>query len=148
MFKDYSRAVGYIILSFFIIVIISVGFWWIRVENADRIGRGNAEIQIESAENRIATYNHFFDLCVSVKDAEVAIDGTASQIKATTDQHTINVLQTNLTAQQNTRAQGINQYNADAKKNYTDARFLAMNLPYQLSEEPYVAGGEKTQCAR
>jgi|SRR6478609_2501924 len=147
MFKDVSKGIVITFWAVLCIFALCVGVWYFQVRTSDIKGRGDAEIQINSADNRIATYNHFFDLCVSVKDAEVGIDSTTQQLQTTSDPRTKDRLNTNLTALQVTRAQGINQYNSDSLKGYTDARFKAMNLPYQLSDEPYVAGGEKTQCA-
>jgi hypothetical protein len=140
----FTVIVGLIVLS----VAGSVG-WWVLSSFvfADEIGRGNAERQIESAPSRISRYEYFFDLCVSVQTAETAIDQETARLEAETNESVRSQIRQNISAQHTVRMNGVNTYNADAKKDYTSARFLASNLPYQLSTQPYVAGGTKTQCA-
>jgi hypothetical protein len=131
-----------------LIIIIPLVVWGARVFFAEEIGRGNAEIQIESSNSRIPRYEEFFDLCVSVQNAETALDAEYARLERTDDTASQREIETNISALLVTRASGINQYNANASKNYTDARFLAVNLPYQLPTESYSEGMEGTTCAR
>ena len=52
----------------------------------------------------------------------------------------------NIAANQSVRAEGINQYNADASKSYTEGQFKSSRLPYQLPAGPYEKG-ESITCA-
>jgi hypothetical protein len=138
-----SALIGTIVL----VLVLGLGTWAFRVATAELKGRGDAHIEINSGANRIAQYEHFFDLCVSVQNAETGLDAENARLKETTDPHMKGIIQTNISGLIMTRQHGINTYNADATKNYTSGQFLASNLPYQLSTEPYVVGGPKTQCA-
>lgn len=141
-------AAGCVFIVFIALVItIPVGVWGARVFFAEEIGKGNAEIQLESAPSRISNYNYFFNLCTSVQNAESAIDAQTALLEKTTNERDKSRINQNIAAQTTVRMNGINQYNNDAKKQYTQARFLASNLPYQLDTRPYTVGGPKTQCA-
>jgi hypothetical protein len=137
----------------FLSVAFPLGYWGFRVFFAEEIGRGNAEIEIQSAPSRIARYEEFFNLCVSVQNAEIALDAESSRLEATTNPDEQSTVRTNISGLTATRANGINQYNANALKDYTDGQFRASNLPYQLSTAPYVPttpsqqGSTKTVCA-
>lgn len=145
--KNGLSGVGIFFLAIILCVGIPAGVWEAHVALSNHIGKGNAEIEINSAGSRIVNYNHYFDLCVSVQNAEASIDSQAELLKNTTDPLSKDRINANLAAQQNVRAAGINQYNADSAKEYTEARFKASNLPYRLDGTPYKAGSEHTTCA-
>lgn len=130
-----------------LLVAIGIGSWGFRVYTAEWKGKGDAHIQIQSAENRIVQYERFFNLCVSVQNAETALDGEYKRLEQTQDTTERNRIFANISALQTTRANGINEYNASALKHYTDGQFLASNLPYQLVGGDYMLGETKTQCA-
>jgi hypothetical protein len=145
--KEVGCGIGAVIAAVVAVFALSIGIWVFRVQTADIKGRGDAEIQRKSGAARISQYNYFFDLCVSVQNAESAIDAEYNRLENTTDPYQKDVIQTNISAQQTTRMNGINTYNADAKKGYTSGQFLSSSLPYQLDTAPYEPGGPKTQCA-
>ena len=149
--REEARFVGSVLFWTLVVVaflgLISLGWWWMRVQLADEIGKGNAEIMIQSAPNRLYQYDHFFQLCVAVQNAETAIDASTAQLDQTTDEFYRYQIQANLTGQQINRAGAINQYNADSRKYYTSEQFKAWNLPDQIPSGEYVAGSEHTQCA-
>ena len=129
-----------------LLVVGSLGWWGIQVFFADQIGRGNAEIQIQSAPNRIVQYDMFFSYCASVQNAEAGIDAETTRLETTTDPVTKQRIETNISALTQTRAIGINEYNSRGTRDYTSGQFLDSNLPYPLSTEPYIVGGAKTRC--
>lgn len=102
---------------------------------------------VNSGEFRIRAYNHFFDLCASVQDAESRIDN-ATDVLATADPNGrfYDTYVLNLSGAKQSRADAVNQYNADARKDWTEANFLDEDLPWQVSPD-YVAHGRKTVCA-
>ncbi|OCP21988.1 MULTISPECIES: hypothetical protein [unclassified Ensifer] len=102
-------------------------------------GRVQAERQIESGASRTALYNEFFDLCAGVQAIEGQIDAQTGVQSANT--------QINLAGLQSRRSQVIAQYNANASKSYTSARFHDAKLPYQLVAGTYT-GQNKTACAQ
>jgi hypothetical protein len=141
------RIFGIVVLLLIVCIGIPAGLWEAHVALSDHIGKGNAEIQINSAGSRIVNYDHYFNLCASVQNAEASIDAQTDLLKTTTNADDQGRINANIAALQTVRATGVNQYNADSAKEYTEARFKASNLPYRLDTTPYKAGGQKTQCA-
>lgn len=146
-----NRNEGVGILTVFLVVIgilasIGLGIWFIRVQFAEEIGRGNAEIQLENANSRIPRYEEFYDLCVSVQNAEAGINAEAHRLNTTEDEGQKRIIEQNIAGLNASRARGVNQYNANASKYYTDGRFQGENLPERLSSEPYVPGTNMTNC--
>ena len=108
-------------------------------------GKVGAEIQIESAEHRITAYNHFFNLCAGVRSTEAALEAQSTQLELTNDGFQKIRIQTNITGLLSHRAQKIEEYNANARKVYTEAQFRDSNLPYQLSTKEW-SKGIRTSC--
>lgn len=118
------------------------GFGWFQRGTADFRGRTNQINQVNgNGSYRIAAYDHFYDLCAGVQTDEARIASTQRDLKLTTDPARKMQLEANLSAQQNTRAGDINQYNADARKAATEGQFRASDLPYQLD-----INAEETTC--
>lgn len=155
MYKEESgwkfmfKVAGVTVLVFAFGIALLAGIFSLRVATAGLVGRGNAHIEIQSANHRIPTYNHFFDLCASVQNAESTIDAQTVALDQIDASDTFNKgrIQQVIAVARSVRANGINQYNADAAKDYTEAMFLDSDLPYRLSLTDYVAGGAKTKCA-
>lgn len=136
-----GKTVLFVVLAFFVILGVSIGWWEFRVQTAEIKGRGDARIEIQSAKNRIPEYNHFFDVCASVQNAESSLD---AQVERAETDPTNPTVQANIAALKAVRMQAIHQYNADAAKSYTSGQFLASNLPYRLDDAPY--NGIHTVC--
>lgn len=142
-----GKILGGIVLFFVLLYLLGMAAFGVRVMTAGIVGRGEAHIQIQSGSNRIVQYDHFFNLCASVQQAEAGIDAQTDLLESTSDSNEQARIKTNIAALQMTRSNGVFQYNADASKEYTQGQFRDSSLPYQLSEEPYKAGGTKTTCA-
>jgi hypothetical protein len=142
-----GKMVGCGFLVFVAIIVCAIGAWAFDVGTAEIRGRGNAHKEIYSSSHRIEQYNHFFDLCVSVQNAETNIDIQSAALQNGTTETAKALAQQNINANLSARENGIHTYNQDALNHYTSGQFLASNLPYQLSDEPYKVGGTKTQCA-
>ena len=108
-------------------------------------GKVGAEIQIESAEHRIVAYNHFFNLCAGVRSTEAALEAQFIQLNLTDDGFQKIRIQTNITGLLSHRSQKIEEYNANARKNYTEAQFRDSDLPYQLPTKDW-SKGIRTSC--
>jgi hypothetical protein len=107
-------------------------------------GKLEARQQILSGQYRIAAYDHFFDLCVSVQNAEASLDAqNAELVDATGDDR--ERIKANIAALTAVRLGGINQYNADALKDKQIGQFRASGLPQQLPVIPYKRGTQ-TSC--
>lgn len=133
------KTIGYGLAGLAGIAAVSLASGAFHYVTAPFFGRVEAERQIESGASRTALYNQFFDLCAGVQALEGQIDAQADNTGPNA--------QANVSGLKARRAQVIAQYNADAKKDYTSARFLDAKLPYQLASGPY-DGTTKTVCAQ
>jgi hypothetical protein len=144
-FKFGCSVLSGVILAIIVVAVSSLGFWGFRVFFADEIGRGNAEIQIQSAPSRIVRYESFYNQCNSIVALEVQIDREAARIATIEDEAARQIAETTLSGLYGQRARGATEYNADASKDYTSAQFMASDLPYHI-DPAYDAGEEHTPC--
>lgn len=122
-------------------ILISLSTLAYRYFTAEVRGVVDAEEQIEGAASRIQRYQEFFNLCQSIQAKEDAIDNIlANTTMGESGQGAA------VTANQNSRAQLIAEYNSKSSQSYTSARFKASNLPYTIERGPYT-GSNKTNCA-
>lgn len=133
------KAIGYTVAGLAGIAALSLASGAFSYITAPFFGRVEAERQIESGASRTTLYNQFFDLCAGVQAIEGQIDAQISVQNERTPQ--------NLAGLQGRRSQVIAEYNANASKSYTAARFLDSKLPYQLATGIYT-GANKTVCAQ
>lgn len=129
-----------------IAALVGVG-WTIRYYSAPIEGRVGAQERIQSAPYRIAAYEHFFNLCAGVRTDEASLDAQTEQLEATTDAFQRTRVQTNITGLIGHRAGLIEEYNANARKSYTEGQFRDSDLPYQLPATPRQKG-QRTSCGR
>lgn len=135
-----ATAVG-IVLLFVLMTVFTFGVGgWIRAT----AGWSGKTSQINktkgSGDYRIASYDHFFDLCASVQDQEVTIAAQKEELKTATGDR-VSQIHANLSALTANRNEQINHYNADARKSGTQGQFKDSSLPYQLDPTQ-----EKTTC--
>ncbi|GEM_PF-6867180 len=129
------------------IVLLPFAGWAWRYYTAPIKGVVGAQEQIQSASHRIVAYNHFFDLCAGVRADEVSLDAQNEQLQTTTDAFQRTRVQTNITGLTGHRAGLIEEYNANARKDYTEGMFRDSDLPYQLPATAWEKGG-RTSCGR
>lgn len=124
-----------------LIVVIVIGFMWIfgvgfmSQTTAPWRGETEKKERVEGSGNyRIAAYDHFFDLCSSVQTKEASIENLRAELKADPppSEQRKTVIQASMSALMNSRAEAINEYNADARKEYTRGQFRDSDLPFQL----------------
>ena len=118
-------------------------FGW-RWATAGPSGQLEAREEILSGPNRIAAYNHFFNLCASIQGNEVQLEALNAQLGQASPDDRDRVL-SSIAGVTAARGSAIAQYNADAGKDYTIGQFRDLDLPYQLMATPYEGG--RTQCA-
>jgi hypothetical protein len=122
-------------------------FFGLRVATAGIVGRGNAHVKLQSANYRIAAYDHFFNVCASVQSAEGSLDAQFDLLSTLEGGDDKSITNTNIAALKSVRMGAINQYNADAQKDYTLGQFKDSGLPYQLPTTSYDKKGDpKTSC--
>lgn len=129
------QGIGIGVLTVGVAVALIFGLTWMRGATASFFGQADAEVQLESANSRIARYEHFFDLCGAIEGYEDQIAILTTQLATTDESDTkeMNRLRSTIAGLEGQRARAIRQYNADAQKDYTAARFRASKLPYQLN---------------
>lgn len=133
------KGVGAFLLAIVVLIALALGTLAWRYYTAELRGRVDAQEQIESAPSRIQRYQEFFNLCQSIQTKEDAIDNLRAN--STMDEERKG---TAITANQNARAQLINEYNSKSAQSYTATRFKASNLVYQIPRGPYE--NNRTNC--
>ena len=113
--------IAMVILAVIVITLLGLGWRYIL---ADPRGKVQAQEQIKSGPARIAAYNHFFDLCASVQSDEAAMKSLYEELATKPPESRVTQINASLTALRSARAEKINQYNADARKDYTTAATL------------------------
>lgn len=114
------------------------GIWGLGVATAGLYGRGEAHKVINSADFRIAAYEHFFNQYASIKSLEGQIDElTATLALMEPGTREYNYTLTSLTGAKALRHTAIQQYNADAMKDWTEGQFRDNDLPYQIPDTQY-----------
>jgi hypothetical protein len=116
------------------------GYAW-KYFMAPVAGKAEAEWQQESGANRTAQYDKFFDLCAAIQGYESTIRIQSEALKTATAPEDRSRLTTVVAGVRAQRGRAIAQYNADARKSYTQGRFLDGSLPTQLND-----AAEQTQC--
>lgn len=134
-----------IIIALVAITVLIGGSLLLRYWLAGPSGAVEAVEQIQSGQHRIAAYDHFFDLCAGVRVDEVSLDAQVEQLLVTGDQFQRTRILTNITGLKGHRAGLIEEYNANARKNYTEGQFRDDNLPYQLPTISWEKG-VRTSC--
>lgn len=95
------------------------------------------------ADYRIAKYNWFFDQCAAIQTKEDELAAAQTELEATNpSDYRRQQLNTNITAITSARAELINDYNTEARKEDTAANFRASDLPYQIDID-----NEETTCS-
>lgn len=137
-----------LVLAFIVvgILLFPALIWGLRVVTADIRGQGEAHVQLNSAQFRISAYNHFFESCSSVQGLEGSIDALTAQYAETTDERNKGIVLSSLTGTKAARHQAIADYNADARKEYTEGQFRDSDLPFSITDTNYPDQGGKTNC--
>ena len=115
-----------------------IGIWGFGVATAGLYGRGEAHKEIQSADFRIVAYDHFFNLYASIKSLEGKINeltATLNLLEPGTREY--NYTLTALAGVKGLRHEAIQQYNADAQKDWTMGQFRDNDLPYQIPDTEY-----------
>ena len=103
---------------------------------------GQIEQTQADADYRISAYDQFYDKSAGIQTLESKITNLSDELEETEDEQRKSVLNTSITASKNKRAELINEYNADARKEATRGQFKASDLPYEvdINEEETTCG--------
>lgn len=111
----------------------AIGWAW-KYSTSTVRGVVDAEVRLESGDNRIYSYENFFDQCASIQGYEQAVFAQEDALKQAKGDEASHIRST-IAAIKAQRARAIAQYNADASKAYTKARFFDDQLPRKISLE-------------
>lgn len=139
------RGFAVVVIALLVAVVIAVTTFAIRWVTAPAKGKLDAREQIHSGGNRIQAYDHFFNLCAAVQTDEVALDAQLDQLAGASSDDERDRIRANIAGVTADRAGAINEYNADARKDYTVGQFRASKLPYDLPTTSYTKG-DRTSC--
>jgi len=123
---------GWIIVGLLVLVLMSgAGLAW-RYFTAPVKGIVDAEEQINQGSNRIQKYNHFFDLCSTIQSDKMTLETQRSLLESAEGDKERARVRANIAGIEAQMNRNANQYNVDARKEYTAARFKSSDLPYQI----------------
>lgn len=89
--------------------------------------------QVYSSHSQIVNYEHFFDLCSSIQAFEISLKAQQEQLEVTKDTQERQRILTNIAGLKAQRGSAIMQYNVDARKNETRAKFKDAGLPKRIN---------------
>lgn len=151
---DYSRdtakygiwvVIGGVVAIIVVLILAAMavfGFGLFQRGTADfRGGTKAIEKTKGSGDFRIAAYDHFFNLCAAVQSDEASIDSLKEELNTNPSDGRKEQVQASMTALRSSRAEKINQYNADAHKDFTVGQFRDSQLPFTLDRN-----SEATTC--
>jgi hypothetical protein len=134
------------------VLAIILGFYFFGVYVFGGAQRSTAEFRGETdaierlkadGDYRIQIYDQFHDLCAAVQTDEAQIAGLQEELKSVViSESRREILNASITGVRASRAEKINQYNADSAKDFTKAAFKDLSLPYRLD-----INDKETQCA-
>jgi len=110
--------------------LLGIGLWAFNVATSDVKGRGDAQIKVNSADNRLFAQGNFLDLYNEIKATDRKLDQAAADKAAHPNDPTAATNYTGLKAHcEDVRA----EYNAAAKK-ISQAKFRDEDLPAQIDD--------------
>ena len=127
------KATGAVVGGVAAVLALVVGVWALTVVWAPWKGAGDVRKQTQgSAAFRIASYDHFYDLCGQARALQQNAAITRSLIRKANDPSEKARQETNLQSQRNQLNELVNTYNADARKTTTAGQFRSSDLPFTL----------------
>lgn len=123
----------YVVLGILVTVLITGGAWAWKYYTAHWSGKVDAEQKIESGNSQISNYNHYFDLCSVAKTRQQSLKTQKNLLEMAEDSKEKIRVRSNIAGLESQLNRSINQYNVDARKEYTMARFKDSDLPFQLN---------------
>lgn len=145
--KPVMMAIGGFVAVIAFFVVLSLASSGFRALTAPWFGWVDAEVQQESAGNRIFQYETFFNLCAKVQSTEANIASQLALLDTLEPgSNQYSMTQTNIAGLRAARNNAITEYNSRSTRDYTSARFKDANLPYRISLDPF-NGNNRTRCA-
>lgn len=111
------------------ITAISFGVRWFM---APAKGKLNMREQVYSADHRRQAYEHFYDLCASVKRKQTSLIAQQQRLKNAESRLERRRVRSNIAGLKAELRSAIEQYNVDVRKKETQAKFLGKDLPSNI----------------
>lgn len=125
MFKKISIGIG-------LFLILIVGIYLFRYGTASIRGIIGAKEKVESAEHRLYSYEHFYDLYGTIKAKETLYESQKDALKNAETQSERARIRQNIYGIKASLRRAIEEYNADAAKIETKGKFKADDLPFKI----------------
>lgn len=109
---------------------IGAGIWYIKVQTSEIKGAGDAQVQVNSGKNRIASQEAFEALFAQIQAYDKNLDQAALDKK---EHPGDSFYATNYSGLVKTCNDAVAQYNADARK-VSRAKWLTQDLPYEIDQ--------------
>lgn len=144
--SDSAKIVLAVLGGLMALAVVVGGFYGIRWITADIRGEADARETIKAdGDFRIAAYDRFFAMCSAIQGHEDQIESLQTELEDPDHPPTerrVSEIQASLTAVRSQRNDTINDYNADASRDWTVGQFRAEGLPHQLDKD-----AEETACS-
>jgi len=123
------------ILGVILLVLLGTfGGWIWRYYSAPIEGKVGMREKVHSADYRLYSYDHFFNMYSEIKAYEDQIKNQKEYLESINQSsEEAQRIRRNINAIKNSRNSVIRKYNADAMKEDSRGQFLADDLPYQIS---------------
>lgn len=128
---------GFIIAVLTVILLSFVGYAW-KYFTAPIKGAVDAQVELESGNSRILKYNEFYDLYSNIETHAATIKAQKRLLNNTKDKEDISRIRTNIAALEAIILRDINQYNVNARKTFTKARFKPEDLPNRIEYKEFL----------
>ncbi len=141
-----TRIILVVIAAIVAVLVLSVGLMFvtgtISIFTAPFRGEVEKNELVEAdGSYRIAAYDEFYKLCSSIKSKNDQIKIFTNELAVTENKSRKVQLLSAITAQQNVKAELVNEYNSKAASEYTKGQFRDSDLPYEIDMD-----SENIQC--
>lgn len=130
--KYTTKIVLWIVAIFIAMAAIGYGIRWVTAPIEGRVGMRE---NVESAEFRQFSYEHFYNQQATIRSYEDALMAQYDLLGTAESQSERRRVRANIAGIKAQRARAIERYNADARKEKTQGKFRANDLPYQIDKE-------------
>lgn len=114
--------------------LLTVGSWAYRWYTAPIKGKIEKREKTESADYRIYSYDHFYDLYHKVESYDKEIKNQKDLLEQTEDPKEKRRIRRNITGLKSQRSRAIEKYNSDARKEKTKGKFQPKDLPKRIDK--------------
>ena len=128
-----GRGVGYAIAAVIVVVLISVGIWWVHVATSGVRGKAGVIEKNNGSNNQIEAQHTFVALYGDIQSYKTKIDNAEANAKTHPGETFYDQV---LTGLESTCSDAVQQYNADAAST-TMKEWRPSDLPSQINPNDY-----------